>query len=56
MDHPNILKITDTYQNEHSVFIVTDICHGGDLTEIGSVIQDEEILVKVIGQILSALF
>lgn len=31
LDHPNIIKMYDVFQDEHQVRIVTEICHGGEL-------------------------
>ena len=31
LDHPNILKIHETYQDKFSYFIVTELCTGGEL-------------------------
>ncbi|OMJ89724.1 hypothetical protein SteCoe_8089 [Stentor coeruleus] len=31
VDHPNILKVYETYQDKFSYFIVTELCSGGEL-------------------------
>jgi calcium-dependent protein kinase len=31
LDHPNIIKLYDVYEDEKYVHMVTDICYGGDL-------------------------
>ena len=31
LDHPNILKIYEFYQDERSFYIVSELCSGGEL-------------------------
>jgi calcium-dependent protein kinase len=31
MDHPNIIRLFDTYQNSHFIYLVMELCTGGDL-------------------------
>jgi len=31
LDHPNILKLLEIYENENSFYYVTDYCSGGTL-------------------------
>ena len=31
MDHPNILKLYEVYEDEARVYVVTEQCHGGEL-------------------------
>ena len=31
LDHPNILKIYEFFEDENRYFIITDICLGGEL-------------------------
>lgn len=31
LDHPNIIKLFETYENQKYVFLVMELCIGGDL-------------------------
>jgi len=31
LDHPNIIKVFESYEDDHNFFIVSEICQGGDL-------------------------
>jgi calcium-dependent protein kinase len=31
LDHPNIIKLIETYEDEKSIFLVTEVCQGGEL-------------------------
>jgi calcium-dependent protein kinase len=31
MDHPNIVKLLEAYQDEKRYFIITEMCTGGEL-------------------------
>jgi calcium-dependent protein kinase len=31
LDHPNIIKLLETYEDEKSIFLVTEVCEGGEL-------------------------
>ena len=31
LDHPNILKLYETFEDEKRYYVVTDICKGGEL-------------------------
>ena len=33
MDHPNIIKLIDVYEDERFLHLVTDLCTGGELFE-----------------------
>ena len=33
LDHPNILKMYEYFEDEKRYYIITDICNGGDLFE-----------------------
>ena len=51
LDHPNILKIYEFYQDENAVFIIMEICTGGELfdkiIEQGSLFeQDAGLIIK----------
>lgn len=34
LDHPNIIKLQDVYFGKRSVYLVTDLCRGGELFEL----------------------
>ena len=34
IDHPNIIKLKDVYFGKRSVYLVTDLCRGGELLEL----------------------
>ena len=34
LDHPNVLKIFEAYQDDKKIYIVTEILRGGELFEI----------------------
>jgi calcium-dependent protein kinase len=56
-DHPNIIKLYETYEDETSVHIVMEYCKGGDLLDnlIETGQYDEELTAKIFGKILSAV-
>ena len=31
LDHPNILRLNEMYQDKRRFFVVTELCHGGEL-------------------------
>ena len=33
IDHPNVLKFYETFEDETNLYIVTELCHGGDLMD-----------------------
>jgi serine/threonine protein kinase len=49
LDHPNILKLYETFEDEKRIFIITDISKGGELfDEIqkrGKIPEDEAALL-----------
>jgi serine/threonine protein kinase len=34
VDHPNIIKLQDVFFGKRSVYLVTDLCRGGELFEL----------------------
>lgn len=57
LDHPNILKIYEAYEDEESLYIVTELIHGGELFDeiskrLNFTEQDAAIIIK---QILEAM-
>lgn len=57
LDHPNILKVLEFYQNEKYFFIVTEFLEGGELFDRIMEIQSfsEENSTQVMEQVLSAV-
>jgi calcium-dependent protein kinase len=57
LDHPNILKVLEFYQDESSFYIVTEFLQGGELFDriVASETLSEKRAAKVIHQILSAV-
>ena len=57
LDHPNIIKFFETYEDDHTVHIVTEKCSGGDLFDY--VIREgqcsEAITARVMRKALSAV-
>jgi len=33
MDHPNIIKVYEFYEDEHNFYIIQELCTGGELFE-----------------------
>ena len=31
LDHPHVLKLYEYFEDEEAVYLVTEICHGGEL-------------------------
>lgn len=57
LDHPNILKVHETYQDKFSFFIVTELCSGGELFDriTAQTSISESIAAEYTRQILSCL-
>jgi calcium-dependent protein kinase len=57
LDHPNILKVYEMYEDKKCVYIVTELCTGGELFE--KIIQcgflNEKKAAIILKQILSAI-
>ncbi|KJP87667.1 CAMK/CDPK protein kinase [Plasmodium fragile] len=57
LDHPNIIKIFDVYENVDCTYIVMELCEGGELMDkiIKSSIFNEEYIKNIMFQILCAI-
>jgi len=57
MDHPNILKLYEFFQDHKRYFLVTELCNGGELFERISNEQyfSEQDAANIIKQVLSAI-
>ncbi|EEA06439.1 calcium-dependent protein kinase, putative [Cryptosporidium muris RN66] len=58
LDHPNIVKLYETYQDHKNIYLVLEFCSGGELFD--RIIQqgnfDEAYAAYLMRQILSAIF
>ena len=57
LDHPNILKIFEYFEDERYYYIVMEYCQDGDLYDLLNSLGkfDEETAAKLMGQIFSAI-
>lgn len=57
MDHPNIVKIYEYYEDQERFNIVMEYCKGGELFEniTKTGVFDEEVASSIMSQILSAI-
>lgn len=57
LDHPNIIKVYEFYQDEAAYYVVTDLCTGGELFEkiVQEKIFTEKQAAEYMRQILSAI-
>jgi len=57
LDHPNILKLYEFFQDQKRYFLVTELCNGGELFDKIAEEQhfSERDAAKILKQILSAI-
>ena len=57
LDHPNIIKVYELFKEKSFLYIVTEVCHGGDLFERIERLNyfKEEDARAIVKQLLSAL-
>ena len=57
LDHPNIVNIIETYENERACFVVLEQCKGGDLYDKLSKLRtfSEAMAAGIVKQIISAI-
>jgi len=57
LDHPNILKIYEYYNTPRKLFIITELCLGGELFDRISKVKffNEKVAAHILRQILSAI-
>jgi serine/threonine protein kinase len=56
MDHPNIIKLYDIYDDESNFYVVTELCEGGNLLSFVNTLKlTEDIMRDVMVQLLSAV-
>jgi len=57
LDHPNVLKLYEYFEDEKNVYLVTEICRGGELFD--KIIEEEFFSEKeaalIFKQILQSL-
>eukprot|EP00927_Polykrikos_kofoidii_P025300 TRINITY_DN22760_c0_g1_i1.p1 TRINITY_DN22760_c0_g1~~TRINITY_DN22760_c0_g1_i1.p1 ORF type:complete len:563 (-),score=100.55 TRINITY_DN22760_c0_g1_i1:109-1725(-) len=60
LDHPNVLKLYEYFEDEVAVYVVTELATGGDLLAFAEAVHNEDVLLEkqvsdVFRQILQAL-
>jgi len=57
MDHPNVIKLFEYFEDDVNVYLVTEICEGGELFDriIAAEFFDEQQAANIFRQILMAL-
>jgi len=57
LDHPNVIKLYEYFEDETNVYLVTELCTGGELFDriIKEEFFTEQVAAKVFKQILQAL-
>ena len=57
LDHPNIIKLFEFYQDERSYYLITEYCTGGELFDRIIKLKhfDESRVALIMKQILSAV-
>ena len=50
LDHPNIIKVYEYYQDEGSIYIVTELCTGGELFE--QIIKEKNFTERKAGELM----
>lgn len=53
LDHPNIVRVMETYNYNNQIFVVMELCSGGDLYTRDPYTEEEA--AKIIASILSAV-
>jgi calcium-dependent protein kinase len=53
LDHPNILKVYEFYQDKDFLYIVTELCSGGELFD--RIIEDKRFSEHTCGEILKQI-
>ena len=57
LDHPNVLKLYEYFEDDKNVYLVTEICRGGELFDriIEQEFFSEKVAAKIFKQILQSL-
>lgn len=58
LDHPNICKLLETFEQDRNIFFVMEFCEGGELFEriVNLGFIDEELSAGILGQVAAALY
>ena len=58
MDHPNIVRLFETFEDHKNIYLILELCTGGELFDaiVSSGFLNEKEASKLIRQILSAIF
>lgn len=56
LDHPNIIKLYDIYEDKNNLFVITELCEGGDLLKfVNRTRMSDRAIRTVMVQLLSAV-
>ena len=57
LDHPNIIKLYEVYETEKTIYLVTEVCEGGELfyTIVEKKYMTESQTAVIMRQVLSAI-
>lgn len=57
LDHPNILKLFEVFEDQKKYFLVTEYCKGGELFEeiVSKVTFSEHDAARIISQVLKGI-
>jgi len=57
LDHPNILRLYEFYQDERSYYLITEYCQGGELFDriVSIKYFTENLAAEIMRQILSSV-
>lgn len=63
VDHPNILRLLDTFEDDNMVYLVTELCQGGDLSDYldnqeeddGTLLLSEDAILQLFQQMVCSV-
>lgn len=57
LDHPHICKLHDAWEDPMSLYMILDLCNGGNLTDLGSTQEQlsESVIAVLVEQMVSAV-
>jgi len=57
LDHPNIIKIFETFESDTHFYIVSEYCEGGELFDVLDEPNklSEKVLIQIMKQLFSAI-